>query len=500
MPQRHEPFAHSSEDGHGPGPVGSFSHPGEVLQRNRTLLVTLGAILLSVGLGTILPLLGYRLDQAPHRLFKVLAVVVMVTLFVARPRWMPAFLCLALPFVNWLPKSPISLLNAANLLVVGSLLGIFLLTLKGEVRPIVPTALNAPISVFMAWILLSWAYGAFLWPDRSPGGLERLRFAWGVLSGFLIFFAVTHLIKDRAAVWRAVGMLLFGATVGILGPVRETIQNGLGTRTLGGVGDINRMGAFLALASVAAFCLIPAFGGWRKLGAVLAAALPAVGLVLPNSRGAYVGFVVASLPQALRTSAAGTILLLAFLASGTIWAPGFVKERAVSTWQAAAGEDKETALDANSGGRLTIWKDIIEVIKENPVVGVGYGNLIEATGISSGVYKHAHNMYLEVTGEMGLIGLAMLLWIWISGWRLGLRLVRRGGRTRNLGLAYHGVILCLVVVNLFGQRFLDFSLCGFFFLLSGLVALEERFTREVPAAPETRGSAMGNLVQVSLKN
>lgn len=101
---------------------------------------------------------------------------------------------------------------------------------------------------------------------------------------------------------------------------------------------------------------------------------------------------------------------------------------------------------------------------------------------------------------MGLIGLAVLLWIWISGWRLGLRLVRRGGRTRSLGLAYHGVILCLVVVNLFGQRFLDFSLCGFFFLLSGLVALEERFTRERPAAPEARGSAMGNLVQVSLEN
>ncbi len=43
------------------------------------------------------------------------------------------------------------------------------------------------------------------------------------------------------------------------------------------------------------------------------------------------------------------------------------------------------------------------------------------------------------------------------------------------------MIGCLLIVNIFGQRFLDFSLCGYFFLLTGLVVLEERFTR-----PETK--------------
>jgi O-antigen ligase len=458
-----------------------------VLERNRTLLVTAGAMLLAVAFGLLLPLLGYRFDQATHRLFKILAVGVVVALFLTRPRWLPAFLCLALPFADWLPKSPIPLLNAANLLVVGSLAGVFLLTLKGEAHPIMRSPLNAPIFIFLLWMLLSWAYGAFFWPDRSSGGFERLKYVWGVLSGFLVFFAVTHLLKDRAAVWRTVGVLILGSTLGLLGPVRETIQEGFGTRTLGGVGDINRMGAFLALTSVLAFCLIPAFRGWRKLGAVLAAVLSAVGLVLPNSRGAYVGFIVASFPQAVRTSVAGTIILFAFLASGALWAPAFVKERAVSTWQAAAAEDKQSALDLDSGGRITVWKEILKVIGENPVVGVGFGNLIEATGLSSGLYKHAHNMYLEVAGEMGLIGLALLLWIWISAWRLGSLLLRRGGRTRALGLAYHGVIVCLIVSNLFGQRFLDFSLSGFFFLFSGLVALEERFTRS--GAPDQPGPA-----------
>ncbi len=438
MSQAHGPFVPESERGPRTRALAPASHPGEVLERNRALLVTLGAIVLAVALGTILPLIGYRLDQAPHRLFKILGVGVAVALFFSHPRWLPAFLCLALPFANWLPKSPIPLLNTANLLVVGSLMGVFLLTLKAETRPIIPSSLNRPIAVFLVWVLLSWAYGAFLWPERSAFGFERLKNAWGVVSGFLIFFAVTHLTKDRAAVWRTVGFLLLGSSLGVLGPVRETIQDGFGTRTLGGIGDINRMGAFLALASVAAFSLISAFRGWSKLGAMLAALLPALGLVLPNSRGAYVGFIIAAFPQALRTSVAGTILLAAFMASGVLWAPSFVKDRIVSTWDAAAGENKETALDADSGGRLTVWKDILVVIEGSPLIGVGFGNLIEATGLESGLYKHAHNMYLEVTGEMGCIGLALLLWIWISAWRLGSRLVRRGGERGPSGLPTTG--------------------------------------------------------------
>jgi O-antigen ligase len=136
---------------------------------------------------------------------------------------------------------------------------------------------------------------------------------------------------------------------------------------------------------------------------------------------------------------------------------------------------------------LTVWKDALTVIAGNPIIGVGYGNLIEATGQVSGLYKHSHNMYLEVTGEMGIIGLSLLLWLWLRAWQLGSLLTKRGGATRSLGRAYHGVILCMVVVNLFGDRFLDFSLCGFFFLLSGLVALEERFTRDGPVLQVSRG-------------
>ena len=88
-----------------------------------------------------------------------------------------------------------------------------------------------------------------------------------------------------------------------------------------------------------------------------------------------------------------------------------------------------------------------------------------------------HNLYLETAGEMGVPALLVLVWIFVSGWRVASILIRRGGRSAALGRSYHGVVLCLAAVNVFGQRFLTFSIAGFFFILSGLLVLEERFTR-----------------------
>jgi O-antigen ligase len=177
----------------------------------------------------------------------------------------------------------------------------------------------------------------------------------------------------------------------------------------------------------------------------------------------------------------GTLLLITILGSGAFWAPSYVKERVTATWEAAAAEDRGDALDETSGGRITIWKTILPVVLEHPFFGVGYGNLRARTHMSLGVYKSGHNLFLEVAGEMGIPALLILLWIFGGGWRVASKLTHRGGRSAVLGRSYHGVLICLVVVNIFGQRFLNYSIAGYFFLLSGLVVLEERFTRPEPS-------------------
>ncbi|NWF91200.1 MAG: O-antigen ligase family protein [Ignavibacteriaceae bacterium] len=448
----------------------------EIAERTRATLITAGATVLAIGIAYGLAFLGYALDQPTHRLAKIAAVAVLGGLFAARPRWLPYVICLALPFGEWLPVSPVPFLNTANLLVLGSLLGVLTLALRGEARVLIATPLNLPILLFLGWLMVSWFYGEFIYADRWAGGIVRFKYLWGVICGFLIFFVVLPLVRDRRALWRLVGCLLLSGALSIIGPIQETIRDGWGTRTPGGLGDINKMGAYLALAAVFGLCLLPSYKGWKRLGGALAGLLPAIGMILPNSRGAYLAFLIGAVPQALRTSVAGSAVLIALLLSGVLWAPSFVRDRVSQVWQAAAAEDRQIAIDMESGGRLSIWRDAAELIVERPLIGVGYGNLSIATGIAAGNYKSAHNLYIEVAGQMGFPGLFLLLWIFLRAWKLGAAVQKRGPRGLALGRAYHGVILTLLIANVFGTRFLDFGLTGFFCLLSAVVALEERLT------------------------
>jgi len=58
--------------------------------------------------------------------------------------------------------------------------------------------------------------------------------------------------------------------------------------------------------------------------------------------------------------------------------------------------------DASSKGRLYAWWDGLEMLKSNPLWGVGQGNFVEHHGLV------AHNTYVQVAAELGLIG--YLLW------------------------------------------------------------------------------------------
>jgi O-antigen ligase len=68
--------------------------------------------------------------------------------------------------------------------------------------------------------------------------------------------------------------------------------------------------------------------------------------------------------------------------------------------------------------RLLIWKSAIGVIKENPVLGVGTGDASEELkkefnkrGYVNGFYENlnAHNQYLEILLENGIVGLVIFL-------------------------------------------------------------------------------------------
>jgi O-antigen ligase len=102
------------------------------------------------------------------------------------------------------------------------------------------------------------------------------------------------------------------------------------------------------------------------------------------------------------------------------------------------GEDK------SSLNRLTLWEDGIEIIKSNPVLGVGYKNWIpfyRSKYVVGG--QLPHNIFIEAGAELGLPGIGALLFL-IAGTLVVNHRTRRvvakaRGRGHHLYLMAHGL-------------------------------------------------------------
>ncbi len=78
--------------------------------------------------------------------------------------------------------------------------------------------------------------------------------------------------------------------------------------------------------------------------------------------------------------------------------------------------------------RIYIYKHFFEAIYKNPLIalfGVGFMNwryyLEGATGGSAG-----HNVYLQVFGDLGIVGLLVFLWFWLRTFKMANRLAKQG--------------------------------------------------------------------------
>jgi hypothetical protein len=147
----------------------------------------------------------------------------------------------------------------------------------------------------------------------------------------------------------------------------------------------------LALGLVMALPLLGA--GWRhkaKINNLLLVLLPSAvliyGLFLTRSRGGALALGVLLCVAARRRfgRVAATLLFAAVIASGV--ASNFASGRQVSLSDEAAS------------GRVQAWMEGFEMLKAQPLIGVGYGQFLEHHNLT------AHNSFVLCFAETGLIG------------------------------------------------------------------------------------------------
>jgi O-antigen ligase len=158
------------------------------------------------------------------------------------------------------------------------------------------------------------------------------------------------------------------------------------------------------------------------------------------------------------------ILFFAILLSWQSLVPGAVSERVLMTY------DNSQGLDTSAGERITLWRDAMQVINHDPLIGTGFDTYKFMGRV--GDYKDTHNYYLKVLLEMGVIGILFLFYVLGVLCKMCWLLFRRAQDEflRSIGCAVFALTICTIVVNFFGDRWTYLQVNGFFWVLLGLVA------------------------------
>ncbi|HKP89337.1 MAG TPA: O-antigen ligase family protein [Thermoleophilaceae bacterium] len=246
--------------------------------------------------------------------------------------------------------------------------------------------------------------------------------------------------------------------------------------------DPNILATFEALGLPAAVAF--ALGGNLVLRVVGMVAFPLIvaGLALSLSRGGFLAAAGALLVmlawRPMRYAALAALVLVLALQvgsgslSGEVQQTSVVEGRISSVSYAAAGGDP----------RFGIWRATPEMIYEHPFFGIGanqfpvvsprYGLFAEELG---GSYQHAHNIPLTVAAELGLLGLAALVWATFALVRVLVAAYRRQtGFERGMALAVAAAFTGLALQGVVDYTLSSNTVAAMMFLLAGCAVVLSR--------------------------
>jgi putative inorganic carbon (HCO3(-)) transporter len=209
------------------------------------------------------------------------------------------------------------------------------------------------------------------------------------------------------------------------------------------------------------------------VSSLLSFGLMLAALFASQSRGAWIGFAAAlvavSLVRGGRTTLVFTLLIALLATAGALG--GFqgiaptITQRFGDVLAGLSVPDIATAevTDTNFASieRLAHWEAATHMWRDHPWLGVGFGNYAAtypayAIGRWLDPLGHAHDFYLNVGAETGLVGLLAYVLFWLSAFVLSWRAVRRSsGFQRAIAAGGLGILVHLSVHNVVDNLFVQ---------------------------------------------
>jgi O-antigen ligase len=233
-----------------------------------------------------------------------------------------------------------------------------------------------------------------------------------------------------------------------------------------GEGGVNDLGAFFA-----EFVFIPLAllnvekSKVKKLGLLVVIVLTTTACLFTYSRGAWLGLAAGLLVFLFRRSVVWPAILLTLLLIG---GSSLLPRSIIDRWEMT--KDSSGALEESAQMRVDVWSEGIRLVKENPVLGVGFNRFRASVSLARFEYiqLEPHNAYLKIAAEQGIPAL-----LWFAGFLvLALRTTLGASDPfeREIARAYSASWVAFIVVNLFGNRIVREGLICYFWVFTGVIA------------------------------
>lgn len=312
------------------------------------------------------------------------------------------------------------------------------------------------LTLFVVWVMLS-----LMWAEESAPVIDAVvRYVPNALLFPITYSAVQ---TRQQALW-LIGAFVIGTLISAAYGLMSAPPADDPLRVTGVAGNANEtaaaLGAGAALAAALALSLRePAL----RLAAAIVLPLCLYSMFLTLSRGALVALAAMLVTTVLVAGRRRGVTLAAALVAALLCVGYFV---AIAPPTAA-----ERVLQSDGGsGRTDIWRVGWRMVEANAIAGVGAGNfagssvhyLLEPGAIVRDDYivdtpKVAHNMYLEILAELGIVGLGLFLAVLGYALYCPLAAVRRFAELddRQMEIVSRALFIALVgllVSDFFGSR------------------------------------------------
>jgi O-antigen ligase len=358
-----------------------------------------------------------------------------------------------------LPADAEGALSVSKLVGLALVLSWFALITAGE-RERREAIFSPPAFLLVLIFFVGWTALSAAWAEDTGAALDA---ATRYLPNAMLFLIVFAGVRTRKQLLWVVGSLVAGAVVAaVYGMVAGAPQDDPGRVA---IGNANETAASLVMGGTLAAALAFALPGKLVLRLLTTVAVPlcVFAVFLTLSRGGLVALgasLIAAIVVAGRRRGVVVGVAAAAVLATVIYFGAF-----------APAEARDRVLEVNGGtGRTDIWTVGWRMVEKQPLLGVGAGNfpvasihyLLEPGALMRTDFivdnpKVAHNTYLNVLAELGVVGLALFLAIialplWWTARAVGFA-ARAGDRQLEiLARAMVVVIAGLLAADFFGSR------------------------------------------------